>query len=211
MKRKIMIVVLCLFAASFLAACAATEAEGQPISAITATAENGDVALSTQLLLGSFELEDSELAISTEQTSELLSLWKAVKVLSESDTASSLELEAVYNQIQAAMTIEQLSAIADLTLDSESMTSLMADLGLGMGAGIEREDASGDAPQRPDDMGSIEGLSGDGAGGEMLMAAESMGDEDLEAAITERNSMMEEKMLLALVDSMIELLEARAL
>ena len=213
MKRKIMIVVLCLFAASFLAACAATEAEGQPVSAITATADSEGLPMSTQLLLGSFELEDSKLAISNEQASELLPLWKAVKVLSESDTASSLELEAVYNQIQTAMTDEQLAAIADLTLDSKSMTSLMADLGLGMdsgtGADMEREDASGDAPQRPDDMGSIEGLSGDGAGNEMQVAAKSMSDEDLEVAMAKRSNMMEENMLLALVDPMIELLEER--
>jgi predicted small secreted protein len=211
MKRKIMIVVLCIFAASLLTACATTETEGQPTSAITATADIGETPLSTQLLLGSFELENSELAISTEQASELLSLWKAVKVLSESDTASPLELEAVYNQIQAVMTDEQLAAIADLTLDGESMATLMSDLGLGMGsgAGMERDDASGDTPQRPDDMGSIEGLSGDGAGGDMQMVAESMDDEDREAAMAERSNMMEENMLLALVDPMIELLQER--
>lgn len=214
MKRKMMIVVLCIFAASFLTACATTETEGQPGAAITATAENGDVALSTQLLLGSFELENSELAISTDQASELLSLWKAVKVLSESDTASSLELEAVYNQIQAAMTDEQLAAIEELTLDGESMSALMADLGVGMGAGsgagMERDDTSGEERQRPDDMGSIEGLSGDGAGGEMGMIMESdMSEEDMEAAMAERSSMMEEQMILSLVDPIIELLEER--
>lgn len=169
--------------------------------------------MSTQLLLGSFELEDSELAISAEQAGELLPLWKAVKVLSESDTASSLELEAVYNQIQASMTDEQLTAIADLTLDGESMIILIEDLGMSMGSGpgMNAEDATDGASQRPNDMSGIEGMAPDSAGGDMQMVAESMDEEDMEAAMAERSTMMEENMLIALVDPMIELLEARAL
>ena len=213
MKKKILILVLCVFAASILAACATTNTESQPVSVITATTFNEDIPMSTQLLLGSFELEDSELAISAEQAGELLPLWKAVKVLPESDTASSLELEAVYNQIQASMTDEQLTAIADLTLDGESMIILMEDLGMSMGSGpgMNAGDATGEASQRPNDMSGIEGMAPDGAGGDMQMVAESMDEEDMEATMAERSTMMEENMLMALVDPMIELLEARAL
>lgn len=204
MKRKIMIVVLCIFAASFLTACATTETEEQPTSAITATADSGDTPLSTQLLLGSFELEDSELAISADQASELLPLWKAVKTLSESDTTSSVELDALYNQIQDLMTTDQLNQIVSMEITGESMQAMAEELGLDITMGAD--DSEGGAKMGPGgDMGviGVEGMTD-----EQRAMMESMSDEELAAARAERMG-GSNPMNTMILDPLIELLEER--
>jgi hypothetical protein len=91
--------------------------------------------ISAQLGFGTLMLEDSEYAVNPTQAAELLPLWKAARSLSESETAAEAELVAVFNQIQDAMTAEQISFIADMQLTGEEMGQLMEELGLSFGFG----------------------------------------------------------------------------
>ena len=79
----------------------------------------------TQLALGTMLLEDGHLAISGDQAAALLPMWQAVQILTASGTAADAEITAVFNQIQASMTTEQISAIADMQLTQEVMRSLV--------------------------------------------------------------------------------------
>ena len=88
-----------------------------------------------QLVVGTFKLEGSDLAVDSTQASELLSLWKGYRSLSDNDMTAAQELAAVTTQIVEAMTPEQIQAIADMHLTREDLAALMQEQGIEMGQG----------------------------------------------------------------------------
>ena len=82
------------------------------------------------MALGTLSLEGTDLAVTAEQAAELLPLWKAVDSLSTSDTVTTVEMNAVYQQIQGIMTDEQLDAIQSMDLTSQDMTELANQYGV---------------------------------------------------------------------------------
>jgi hypothetical protein len=91
------------------------------------------VPVQMQLILGTLKLETTNLAVDADQASELVPLWKALRSLSNSDTAAEAEIEALINQIQDAMTTEQIEAIAALEFAQEDMRTIIQELGLEFG------------------------------------------------------------------------------
>ncbi len=101
----------------------------------TAAAELTDTyddALTTrnQLLLGIMRLEGTQQAVTADQAAELATLWKAFAALSDSSTAAPEETEAVQNQIVAALTVEQVSAIAAMKLTNTDMQAFYVETGI---------------------------------------------------------------------------------
>ncbi|MGW8318380.1 MAG: hypothetical protein ACWGPS_03975 [Candidatus Promineifilaceae bacterium] len=88
-----------------------------------------------QLALGTLQLENTDLAISPEQAEELLTLWRALQSLANSDTTAAVELQAVANQIQDAMSPEQVAAIAEMALTQDKVRAMIEDGSLGFGQG----------------------------------------------------------------------------
>ena len=103
--------------------------------ATTAQAQNGPggntAALSgaTQLLVCTFKLEDTDLAVSAEQASQLLPLWQTLQELSTSNTAAKQEINAVVDQIKGSMTAQQLARISAMKLTQQDVMSLMSQAG----------------------------------------------------------------------------------
>ncbi len=91
-----------------------------------------DLPLSTQLVLGTLELEGTAMAVTQEQASQLAFLWKAYRSLTDSGTAAAPELEALVGQIKDAMTAEQLTAIVEMDLTRETMMAWVQENGLGL-------------------------------------------------------------------------------
>ncbi len=83
-----------------------------------------------KLALGTLRLEGTENAVDTEQAKTLLPLWKAVKTLSSDSNTSAQEMDALYKQIQAAMTAGQVQAIKDMNLSQTDMQALMQKYGI---------------------------------------------------------------------------------
>jgi hypothetical protein len=147
--KKFTYAILCLIIVLGLVACGGGDGNTQEDKTTTA-AETGDVSLSieTQLILGTMKLDGTDLEVTADQASELLTLWKAFKSLSTSDTAAEEELDAVINQIQKTMTAEQLDAIQAMDLEQGDMASLMEELGIlpeggfmgGQGGGLEGQE-----------------------------------------------------------------------
>jgi hypothetical protein len=147
--KKFTYAILCLIIVLGLVACGGGDGNTQEDETTTA-AETGDVSLSieTQLILGTMKLDGTDLEVTADQASELLTLWKAFKSLSTSDTAAEEELDAVINQIQKTMTAEQLDAIQAMDLEQGDMASLMEELGIlpeggfmgGQGGGLEGQE-----------------------------------------------------------------------
>jgi hypothetical protein len=172
MKLKWMVPVILI--STLLAACggaagevAATETETTADTFLFDEGGTGSMPIQSQLMLGTLLLEETELAVDSEQASELLPLWKAVRSLGESDTAAAAEIEAVIKQIQETMTSEQLETITTMEISREDMTALMEELGVtrgfgeGIGDGSDFQPPEGFAGRPPE--GGIPG-GGDGSG-----------------------------------------------
>ncbi len=134
MTRKLTLSILILFMLGMTACGGAsnTTATGSAPSSDPAAIE---LPVATELVLGSFELEGSEQAITPEQAADLLPLWQVYQSLTESDSAAQAEIEALLEQIQETMTPEQMSAIEAMQLTREDMGAIMEELGVAMGGG----------------------------------------------------------------------------
>lgn len=106
--------------------------EAEPVTALTTDYQDA-LPLSTQLAVGILQLEGSERAVTEAQAASLLPLWQVLSSLQASGTAAQVELDAVVNQIQSALTPDQLGAIAALKLTADSLTDLMSSGGFGFG------------------------------------------------------------------------------
>jgi hypothetical protein len=130
--KKLARTFLCLTIILGLVACGGGDRNAQEDETAT-SAETSEVALpsETQLILGTLKLDGTDLEVTADQASQLLTLWKAVQALSTSDTTAQEEMDAMMNQIHATMTDEQLDAIDAMELTQGDMASIMAELGIG--------------------------------------------------------------------------------
>jgi hypothetical protein len=95
------------------------------------TSYEGALDTSSQLILGTMRLEETEHAITPEQAATLLPLWQAL----QGGVTAQEEMAAVMKQIEGTMTSEQLDAIAAMQLTQEDLRAWMQERGLGMGGG----------------------------------------------------------------------------
>ena len=135
MKKSIFrIVLLTLLAVSLIYACAPTSAvETAPTSPASTylNVEYSDAAnIRSQLAYGTLKLADTSNAISPEQAKTLIPLWQAIIALSGDTTTATEELTAVQDQITAALTAEQLQAIAGMQITNTELSVFYAEYGV---------------------------------------------------------------------------------
>ena len=136
-------------------------------AAVLAQDYAGAVSARSQLVIGTFRLEETSLAIAPEQAKQLLPLWQMLRALTASGTASEAETEAVLRQIQQVMTVEQIQAIRGMRLTSNDNQVLMESLGvvpqnaaaMQSGAGSSLSDAE-KATRRAERMSSADASTG---------------------------------------------------
>jgi hypothetical protein len=168
-----------------------------------------ELPLMNQLMIGTFQMEDTAYAIDAEQAAELLPLWQVLKGLLESDTAATAEIDAVVNQIAETMTDEQMQSIAEMELTMETTLDLMQELGLDLMQRPEGAEGGEGGFQRPEGMpegmgpgagagpGGMEGLSPEQL--EAMQATREAGGDPMK--IRMRNTI--------LIDPLIELLQSK--
>jgi hypothetical protein len=88
---------------------------------------------SSQLALGTIQLEETENSVTSEQAITLLPLWQA---LQQGGVTAQAEVDAVLKQIEGTMTSEQLAAIAAMQLTQEDLQAWMQEQGPGRGGGF---------------------------------------------------------------------------
>jgi hypothetical protein len=86
--------------------------------------------LSSKLAIGTLALEGTPNAVTAEQAVQLIPLWKAVRSLGSSNNTSQEEIDAVYKQIEDAMTPDQIQAIKKMSMTPEESRALMEKLGI---------------------------------------------------------------------------------
>lgn len=139
----------------------------------------------TQLLVGTLQLENTNLAVTPEQASELLVLWQASSALSRSGTGATEEVTAVLNQIENTMTPEQITAIAEMKLTRENIQTMAQEMGLSVGGG-------------------------EGAGGNNRGQGQNMSEAEKATREVERAERTSNGASNALLDTLIEILTSRS-
>ena len=159
MNRKVFLpLVITIIGLTVLSACAAAApASGSTSAANTNTAQSAD---SDKLVIGTIMLEKTDQKVDAAQAAELLPLWKAVKSLSTSDTASDAEVSALYSQIQSAMSAEQLKTINASDYSNTDVEQLLSSLGIGSAS----QDSNSSNSSRSSTAGQG-GMPAGGAGG----------------------------------------------
>ncbi|MBC7235509.1 MAG: hypothetical protein H5T69_06680 [Chloroflexi bacterium] len=112
----------------------------------------------TQVLVGTFRLADTDLAVKGPQAKELATLWKGYRALSQSDSAAPQELQGLTRQIIETMTEEQLKAIAAMQLTRDDMMAIMQEQGVGFGG-------RGGAQLSPEQLATRQAQRASGGGG----------------------------------------------
>jgi len=203
--------VLCLLAVIAVSvACGSSEADTTAGASYAAQGTprgffgGGDQPLSMMLPAGTLLLEETALAVTPEQAQELLPLWQMLRALQDSGTSSQVEIEALYDQIQEAMTPEQLAAIEEM--NPEDMQELLQEYGMRRQGDAESGEGGGFRP--PDGMippGGGEGRQGMGPGG-----FADLSPEERATVMAGRGGMGMGLGGAAFTEQVIELLEARA-
>ena len=121
--------------AALLFACApaaeVTSAAPTSIAGEYLTTEYTDAAsLRNQLAFGTIKLDGTPNAVTPEQAKTLVPFWQAIIALSGDETTASEELTAVQDQIVAALTPEQLQAIATMKLTNADLSVFYAEYGI---------------------------------------------------------------------------------
>jgi hypothetical protein len=100
-------------------------------------------AIQMQILIGTFKLDGTDQAVTSQQAAELLPLWQVYKDLSSSDTAAQEEIDGLVQQIQDTMTPDQMRAITDMNLTRQDMFTVMQDQGIVQGRGQGDQNGNG--------------------------------------------------------------------
>jgi len=197
-----------------MVALAACGGEADAPTGITDTAPTLDedypdaLPVSLQLSLGTLMLKETPQAVTAEQAQELLPLWQMLRALQQSDASSQVEIEAVLNQIQAAMTPEQLAAIEEMDLTPANMRAMVQELGLGIGRG-EGSSSSMEGRTGPP-PGVVPGSGGGRSGVPGVTGPGDGTDLSPEERATRQAERMSSAIGTALMDRLVELLEAQA-
>ena len=188
--KKIFLPLVFLFAL-LLASCSGTAAPAPTTGGDIYVSQNlsvdyeGALAVRNQLALGTLELNQTDLAISAEQAQTLLPLWQALRSTQQAGGTAQAEVSALLTQIEAAMTPEQLKAIAATKLLQTDMQAWATANGITLGSGG--------------------GTPGQGSG----LSAEARATKQAEQGVTSGESGSGSKLASALMDAVIASLEAQ--
>lgn len=195
-----------------------SSAEGETVQEQSRNELRGDFAENalppvSQLILGTFLLEDTEYAVDADLAPYLTPYWKLYRNLLESDTTAPEELVALIGEIQDVMDAKQVNYIASLELTQEDLMTYMNDSGIMEDMRPDpTQGGDGERPGRPDGM--PEGTGPGGGQGGPGGAADGMDPELLATMQAEREAgggglRSNNRMIVPLIDALIELLEGK--
>jgi len=118
-KSKVVVIIVCI--AIIILGVAAYLAYADLLFSGVATTSTSGVSDLARLAYGTIALSETDYAVPEENAESLLSLWQATKILVDEGSLSDSAMEAMYDSIRSSMTDEQLKAINDLVLDSDSI------------------------------------------------------------------------------------------
>ena len=149
--KRILFPILMIFTI-VLTACG-PQSTSTPISSTSS-----DLAVETQLAVGTLKLNGTDQDISAKQAAELVVYWQVYKELSQSETAAQAEIDGLIAQIQETMTDGQMQAITDMDITQQDVLASM------QGVVIPSSNAGDSKVSVPSGGGMPGGGPGDGGG-----------------------------------------------
>ena len=205
MKNKLWILTLIILTLA-LGGCQGESISEGETGVLNETYAEGALPIETQLIVGTINLEETDLALEAEMAEELLPLWKMYKSLVESDTTAQAELSALLDQIQETMTTEQIEAIAAMELTKEDMAAINQEMGWGAQKALEGE-KNGESGDFGKGQGGIPGGIPGGAGKQGNMTPEQIAT--AQAKRQEMGGGVRNMFNAKLVEGLIEILEGK--
>ncbi len=202
MKSKLInICTLITIIATVLAGCSSTPT----VSVITSSG----LSLAVELAAGTLKLEGTAQAVTAPQAGVLLTLWQAYQSLSNSDTTSQVELDALVKQIQETMTTDQVREMDAMGLTEEQVSAMMQSMeaGASVPASASTPNASGQSQAAP-----MEGPGGMPGGGDSVMSEINAGmvAQGTPAASQPATTMQTSEVNPILLLTLIQLLQSRS-
>jgi len=121
--KKMLLVSIVISLVLALTACGSTQNTTAVATASTTLTQEG------QFLVGTLKLENTSLAVTSEQANTLLPLWETLESLASSNTAASQEVDAVVSQIESSLSAQQVSGITAMKLTQQDLAALALDTG----------------------------------------------------------------------------------
>jgi hypothetical protein len=121
--KKMLLVSIVISLVLALTACGSTQNTTAVATASTTLSQEG------QFLVGTLKLENTSLAVTSEQANTLLPLWETLESLASSNTAASQEVDAVVSQIESSLSTQQVSGITAMKLTQQDLAALALDTG----------------------------------------------------------------------------------
>jgi len=122
----------------------------------------------TQLVLGTLKLEGTPQAVDSATAAKLVPLYTLLQQMTTSGTSAQAEIDAVLDQIQETMAIDQIHAIAAMKLTQTDMTTFFSSSGQFARSGTRTPGAGfgggGGFTGGGDGGGPPEGFAGGGGG-----------------------------------------------
>jgi hypothetical protein len=153
-----------IFATIAISLIQALSACGSAASATATAGTSNTLSLEGQLLVGTFKLENTSLAITSAQASTLLPLWETLESLASSNTAASQEVDAVVSQIQSSLSAQQVSSITAMKLTRSDLAATAVNTGTASSTSSSATTAKTRASQQQSG-GPNEGIPPSGASG----------------------------------------------
>jgi hypothetical protein len=137
-------------------------------AAVTASTNNG-LSTTTRLAAGTLKLEGTDQAVTASQAAQMLTLWEGYQSITNSDTSSQVELDALVAQIQAALTADQLQAIEAMDLTDQSVSEVIQATGGSVTSSAPASTPGSSTLSQANPGGAPGGMPG--AGGDSVMSA----------------------------------------
>jgi uncharacterized membrane protein YgcG len=155
MKKAITFSVLTIFALILTACGSSASAQGNNASGQSNGNSSTPLPESAKLLIGTLKLDGTPQAVTAQQAAQLIPLWQLLESLETSNTAASQEVDATVQQIQSAMTTEQIQAIDGMNITRRDEFTTLQQMGL----------VPANASGTPAPGGRTQGQGGGGFGG----------------------------------------------
>jgi len=139
-------------------------------SSVLDTSYESALPLRNQLALGTLRLEETDQPVTAAQAGEMLLLWQALRGTMGSGASAPAEVDALLEQLEGALTAEQLAAIGALHLTQADLQAwaqsqgLSTGLGSGMGSGQQGSGQSLSPEARATRQAEREAAGGTGSG-----------------------------------------------
>ena len=202
--KKSMFIPLIISLVLVLSAC------GSVSSSKAAATASGGLSMEGQLLVGTFKLESTSLAVTAAQADQLLPLWETLQSLASSGTAASQEVDAVVSQIQSTMSTQQVASISAMNLTLQDLAVASADTGTSTAAASSTSSASANPVQPQAGAGMPTGGNPPAdMGGGMPGASTSQTQASTTQAVTANSGNTTSQVPAALINSLVEMLQKK--